>query len=244
MIIRRILKGAGIRSSYGTMGAAGVVLVEDTKKILVDVGHFGIRDPLLREMKRAGVQCSEIDFVVLTHLNWDHCFNVDLFPNAQILVGADEMEKGTLSGIPDGITPAFKNYLSTLDLLTVRDGHKITPNVITVYTPGHTPGHLAVSAKDSGGHTIMTGDAIPNLRSYRRGMPDFAFYNEAMAMESVSKIKAMKPDLIIPGHDAPFTEHGYTEQDSVDIIFREEQEVNTVLTFGKTAADRPVVFNA
>ena len=244
MNIKRILKGAGIRSSYGTMGAAGVVLIEDTRRILVDVGHFGIRDPLLREMNRAGVQRKDIDAVVLTHLNWDHCFNVDLFPNAQIIVGVDEMEKGTLSGVPDGITPAFKNYLSSLTVLTVSDGYKITPNVSIVYTPGHTPGHVAVSAKDGHSHTIMTGDAIPNLRAYRRGMPDLAFYNETMARESVSKIKSLKPDLIIPGHDAPFTDQGYTELDSVDIILREEQEVNTVLTFGKTASDRPVVFNA
>ncbi len=244
MNIKRILKGAGIRSSYGTMGAAGVVLIEDTRRILVDVGHFGIRDPLLREMNRAGVQCKDIDTVVLTHLNWDHCFNVDLFPNAQIIVGVDEMEKGTLSGVPDGITPAFKSYLSSLNVLTVSDGYKITPNVSIVYTPGHTPGHVAVSAKDGHSHTIMTGDAIPNLRAYRRGMPDLAFYNEAMARESVSKIKSLKPDLIIPGHDAPFTDQGYAELDSVDIILREEQEVNTVLTFGKTASDSPVVFNA
>lgn len=244
MNIRRILKGAGIRSSYGTMGAAGVVLVEDEKKILVDVGHFGIRDPLLRELGRAGISCGEIDAVVLTHLNWDHCFNVDLFPNAQIIVGVDEMEKGTLSGVPDGITSPFKNYLSTLNLQTVRDGFKITPNVSIVYTPGHTPGHIAVSAKDNKSHTIMTGDAIPNLRAYRRGMPDFAFYNESMARESVNKIKALKPDLIIPGHDAPFTEQGYTELDNVDLIFREEQEVNTVISFGRVPSDRPVIFNA
>ncbi len=244
MNIRRILKGAGIRSSYGTMGAAGVVLVEDSKKILVDVGHFGIRDPLLRELGRAGVSSNEIDTVVLTHLNWDHCFNVDLFPNAQIIVGMDEMEKGTLSGIPDGITPSFKSYLSTLDIKTVRDGFMITPNVSIVYTPGHTPGHIAVSARDYKSHVMMTGDAIPNLRAYRRGMPDFAFYNESIARESVNKIKSLKPDLIIPGHDAPFTEQGYTELDSVDIIFREEQEVNTVLSFGKVTSDKPVIFNA
>ena len=244
MNLKRILKGAGIRSSYGTMGAAGVVLVEDSKKILVDVGHFGIRDPLLRELNRAGVSCKEIDTVVQTHLNWDHCFNVDLFPDAQIIVGADEMEMGTLSGVADGISSSFKSYLSSLNVQTVRDGYKITPNVSIVYTPGHTPGHIAVSAKDTKIHTIMTGDAIPNLRAYRRGMPDFAFYNESMARDSVSKIKALKPDLIIPGHDAPFTEQGYTELDNIDIIFREEQELNTVLSFGRVASDKPVAFNA
>ena len=107
-MIRRILKGAGIRSSYGTMGASGVVLVEDGKNVLVDVGHFGNRDALIGEMKKAEISFSDIDTVVLTHLNWDHCLNVDLFPNAEILVGKDEFDRGTLFGIHDGITPFFK----------------------------------------------------------------------------------------------------------------------------------------
>jgi len=92
--------------------------------------------------------------------------------------------------------------------------------------------------------TVMSGDAIPNLRSYRRGMPDLAFFNEELARKSVEKIKSLNPDLIIPGHDAPFTKNGYTQNDNIDLIFREEQEINTVITFGKTVADRPVVFNA
>ena len=49
MKIVRILKGAGIISSYGSMGAAAVTLIEDELKILVDTGHFGNRDVLLKD---------------------------------------------------------------------------------------------------------------------------------------------------------------------------------------------------
>ncbi|MCL5783366.1 MAG: MBL fold metallo-hydrolase [Candidatus Thermoplasmatota archaeon] len=244
MKISRILKGAGIRSSYGTMGAAGVVLVDDTKKILVDVGHFGNRDALLREMGKSQISPDQIDVVVLTHINWDHCLNVDLFQNAQIILGENELDRGTLSGIPDGLSPAFKEYLSTLKVKTVKDGYSITPNVSVIDTPGHTPGHIALSAVNNGFLTILTGDAVPNLRAYRRGVPDLAFHSEALARQSVSKIKGMKPGMIIPGHDAPFTDDGYTEIDNVDIILREEQEVNTVISVGKVTSDRPVVFHA
>ena len=243
-MIRRILKGAGIRSSYGTMGASGVVLVEDGKKVLVDVGHFGNRDALIGEMKKAGILFSDIDIVVLTHLNWDHCLNVDLFPNAEIIVGEGEFDRGTLSGIHDGITPFFKEFLSTLNLKKVSDNYKITSNITIISTPGHTPGHIALSVKEDGKLIIMSGDAIPNLRAYRRGIPDIVFYDEAKARESIKKIKELKPDLIIPGHDAPFTDKGYSELDTVDIILREEQEVNTVLSYGKAPSDKPVIYNA
>ena len=244
MKIRRILKGAGIRSSYGTMGAAGVVLVEDTKNILVDVGHFGIRDALLREMKKNSVATTDIDIVVLTHLNWDHCLNIDLFPDAQIIIGKEEFYRGTLSGVSDGLSDTFRNYIKTMKVNPVENDYKITPNVSVVSTPGHTPGHIAVKVLENGFLTVMSGDAIPNLRAYRRGMPDLAFFSEDLARKSVEKIKNLEPDLIIPGHDAPFTKNGYTENDNIDMIFREEQEINTVITFGKTEADRPVIFNA
>jgi len=242
--ITRILKGAGIRSSYGTMGASGVVLIEDTRKILVDVGHFGIRDALLREMDKCSIDVTDIDIVVLTHLNWDHCLNIDLFPDARIIIGKDELSKGTLSGVPDGLSEPFKNYLKTMKVNPVNDDYKITPNVTVISTPGHTPGHISVKVLNGSSMTVMSGDAIPNLRSYRRGMPDLAFFNEELARKSVEKIKSLNPDLIIPGHDAPFTKNGYTQNDNIDLIFREEQEINTVITFGKTVADRPVVFNA
>ncbi|MEM0195646.1 MAG: MBL fold metallo-hydrolase [Thermoplasmatales archaeon] len=244
MKIERILRGAGIRSSYGTLGAASVILIEDTKKILIDVGHFGNRDALLREMKKSQISPKEIDIVILTHLNWDHCLNVDLFSDAQIILGREELLKGTLSGVPDGLTPAFKEYLKSLNLKPVDDGYRITPNVSVIATPGHTPGHIAVSALDKGFLTVISGDAIPNLRAYRRGMPDFAFYSESLAKQSVEKIKALKPNLIIPGHDPPFTADGYVEEDNVDIIFREEKEINTVISFARVKADKPVIFNA
>ena len=137
MKITRILKGAGIRSSYGTMGASGVVLIEDTKKILVDVGHFGNRDALLRGMKKLQVSPDEIDVVVLTHLNWDHCLNIDLFSHAQIVLGENELDKGTLSGIPDGLSTAFKKYISSLNVEMVKDAYRITPRVWVIDTPGH-----------------------------------------------------------------------------------------------------------
>ena len=78
MKIIRILKGAGIRSSYGTMGAASVTLVRDDKNVLVDTGHFGNRDNLLARLRENMIKPSEIDVVVLTHLNWDHYLNVDI----------------------------------------------------------------------------------------------------------------------------------------------------------------------
>ncbi len=243
MKITRILKGAGIRSSYGTMGAASVTLVEDDTRVLVDAGHFGIRDALLSKFKEIGLSVRDVDSVVLTHLNWDHCLNVDLFENASILLGSLEFQSGTLTGVKDGITDSFKRYLSSLRYTLVEDGYQVSKNTSILATPGHSPGHISLKVMDGPRVIVVSGDAIPNIRSYRRGTPDFIYHNLEQARKSIAKIKEIAPSLIFPGHDPPFNDNGYVEEDTVDIILRNETEDNTVVAMHKSAAEKPVVFN-
>ena len=241
MKITRILKGAGIRSSYGTMGSASVTLVEDRKRILVDTGHFGNRDVLLSRLKSLDIQTSEIAIIVLTHLNWDHCLNVDLFEDAEIVLGKAEFDSGTLSGLSDGISENFKEYLSERKLKLVEDGYVVAENITVISTPGHTPGHIALKVQDNRNLIVFSGDCIPNLRAYRRGVPDIIFYDLDQAKESIARIKELNPDVVYPGHDPPFSDKGYIEFDPVDVYLRNEDETNTVMTLNRTSADEPVI---
>ena len=74
-------------------------------KILVDTGvsdpewaaryHHPIErkpheDPI-NAIESLGLRASDIDIIINTHLHWDHCFNNHLFPNARILVQAEEL---------------------------------------------------------------------------------------------------------------------------------------------------------
>jgi hypothetical protein len=83
MKIERIMPGMGIRSNLGTMGAAGLTLIRDDVNILVDVGHFGMRDRVLDAFEKRRLKPEDIDVVVLTHIHWDHCLSVDLFNGAK-----------------------------------------------------------------------------------------------------------------------------------------------------------------
>jgi glyoxylase-like metal-dependent hydrolase (beta-lactamase superfamily II) len=243
MKIIRILKGAGIRSNYGTMGAASVTLVRDDRNVLIDTGHFGNRDNLLAGLKENRVKISEIDAVVLTHLNWDHCLNVDLFKDSEIIIGKDEYQRGTLSGLNDDLTEKFKDYLERLNLNLVEDGYKVSENTNILSTPGHTAGHVSLIVNYESKLTVIAGDAVPNIRAYKRGIPDLIFYDLKLAKQSIARIKALEPNEIIPGHDPPFNLNGYLEKDPIDILLRNEDETNSVLTIQKTSAEKPVIFN-
>ena len=103
MRVIRVLPGMGIRSNVGTMGAAAVTLIEqDNTKILVDVGHFGNRYQLLDSLNKLGLTPNDINYIVLTHINWDHCLNIDLFQKSIIILHENEYRYGTLSGSYDG----------------------------------------------------------------------------------------------------------------------------------------------
>jgi N-acyl homoserine lactone hydrolase len=240
--VERVMPGMGIRSNVGTMGAAGVTLIHDDVNVLVDTGHFGTRDWLKAELKKRKVSASDIDVVVLTHLHWDHCLNVEMFPAAKIVVGEDELKKGYLMEEGAPINEAFKSALRRMRLVTVGDGDRISQHTTSLLTPGHSPGHIAVVLKEDGGRlSVMSGDAVPNYRAYLRDFPDFSFYNKTLARQSVKKVKKLDADVIIPGHDSPFNRGGYVGRDDFTLILRRENEENSLVTFRHVPADKPVI---
>jgi glyoxylase-like metal-dependent hydrolase (beta-lactamase superfamily II) len=237
MKIQRIMPGRGIRSSLGTMGAAAVTMIEDDSRILVDVGHFGTRDALLAKLKELNLSPKDFDVVILTHLHWDHCLNLDLFENAKVLLGKDELKMGTLSGRPDKYTEAIRTLLKDLKAEGVTEPYSVSPHTRILGSPGHSPGHISLVVQDEAGTVILTGDSIPGLRAYRRGVPDLVFYDLELAKKSVLRVKEMKPRMIIPGHDRPFNDSGYLMRDSVEFIFRKESEENMVFVLKDVESD-------
>ena len=49
-------------------------------------------------LRDAGVDPRDVEFVVLTHLHWDHAGNCDLFPDARVLVQRDELRYAIAPG--------------------------------------------------------------------------------------------------------------------------------------------------
>ncbi len=218
--IVRIVKGTILRTNYGTLGASTSTLIYDNgKNILVDVGHYGTRLRLEESLKNVGLSPSDIDYVILTHINWDHCANIDLFEKSEVFLHKRELENGNLFGKEDLATKVFKQSL--LDKMKLNpigtDMFKVTENVYTLNTFGHTIGHVSVLVKTEKGNVIVSGDAIPYYRTIKKGYPDIIFYDKEEAKKSVTKVKELKPAIIIPGHSPPFNENGYVEKDEIEI---------------------------
>src|SRR5438094_721439 len=88
-----LVPGLGMRLNGAPIGFCSVVLVTaaDGSRILVDTGVHQTREMLLDGLRRRSLEPSDIDIVVLTHLHFDHCENVALFPHARVVVHQSEI---------------------------------------------------------------------------------------------------------------------------------------------------------
>lgn len=227
--------GFSLSSDQGSFGFSTVTLVTvDDRRILVDTGPSSRRAILCKTLADRGIDLEDIDTVILTHLHWDHCQNIDLFPNARILVHPKEIDylKHPFRG-DHNVASYFEDVLSKLRVEPISEGTKIAKDVSVIDTPGHTKGHISVLISVEGNNLLIAGDALPDGGTIRRRLPYNVFWDVDDATESVEKIVA-SAEIFYPGHDKPFALSG--EQiiylpDNFDIeisSFLEAHPVNSI----------------
>ena len=239
-----VMQGSSLRTDQGSLGICTIALIRNHGNMILDTGHFGTRRYVLSSLQRLGVKPSDIDQVILSHAHWDHALNLELFPKATVIINSKELDFLNRVKGDDWATPSVISLL--LDRMKVRSiegDEDLTDDVRVLETPGHSPGHQSVSVKTDRGTILFTQDAMPTLRSYHRGLPDFITTTEQEARRSIKKLKELNPSTYYPGHDRPF--HiidgipTYMEHSSLGIIVRRENEENFRIILGTEEAEKP-----
>ena len=202
------------------------------RKVLVDTGlseteqsvkyhHSGRQDPgqaIHDQLSSIGVGTDEIDTIIFTHLHWDHCYNVDKFPDARLVVSEIEY-RFALNPTPPywmtyehpncGQEPPWKDRYFDL----VQGEEEIVEGVRVFPTPGHSPGHQAVSVRTSAGIYIIAGDLFfvkENLQpDPERGWPMLPigrFANFIELWESM-EMAVSRGDHFLMTHDPEVEDH-------------------------------------
>jgi len=130
----------------------------------------------LEDFKSAGFDPASIDFVLCTHLHFDHCgWNTKLengrwvptFPKARYLFGRKEWaywqqvlkEKSQdVRHILDSVQPIIDAGLAEF----VDTNHKLMDEIWLEPSHGHTPGHVSVHVSSRGQEAVVTGDVFHN----------------------------------------------------------------------------------
>ena len=145
-----------------TLSLTTWLIRSEGRTILVDTGLGGrpsdfpvIDTPALPSvLEEAGASPEEVDVVVFTHLHFDHTGwnTVDrggkpapLFPNARHLIQQAEWDYWTTGSPENGSDQAtVLDPLVEAGLVDFVEGeHPVTREVVTLPTPGHTPGHVS-----------------------------------------------------------------------------------------------------
>jgi len=102
----------------------------------------GGEQPYIDFLDRFGYMPEDVDYVILTHLHYDHTGNNAMFPKAEILVQRAEWE-----AIQDPLPTMERVYyqetldeLEELNLTLLDGGFRLREGVEFMHTPGHTQG--------------------------------------------------------------------------------------------------------
>jgi N-acyl homoserine lactone hydrolase len=158
-------------------------------------------------LQQLGVGVDQIDYVVLSHLHFDHCGNADLFKDSSAKLVCSDKEKEWAFGF-DGLFNGahLKTDYEGLNWETVSGDTEFLPGVKLLQTPGHTPGTMSmqVDLPDTG-TMIFTSDAVYMGESYGPPTTPAAIVNDmGQFYASVEKIRGVAEETdatVVFGHD-------------------------------------------
>ncbi len=186
--------------------------------ILIDTGIGQQWNRLESELLQAGCLPAKLKLVIVTHGDGDHagnCAELQRKYAARIAMHAGDLPMVTTGAALKRRAHTFLGklilYLGALvagkftcfqpDLL-LEDGQDLSGYGLdgrVLYTPGHTPGSIAVLTADG---QLFAGDTVENRT---RPAPAALVENETELQASLAKLKRTTPRMVYPGHGEPFS---------------------------------------
>ncbi|MBR98104.1 MAG: hypothetical protein CL887_06400 [Dehalococcoidia bacterium] len=157
-----LIDGEGhIHPRFGT-----TIIRTPDKTVLVDTGLQGPEGTLIKELEECGILPFQVDIVLMTHLHPDHVgWNIsqgkptfdkamyyapkldwDYWTKPEVLQNADHVNDQVIPLMADG-------RLQLMD-----KDFQVTPEISTLYSPGHTPGHTSFLIKSNEESLVVLGD--------------------------------------------------------------------------------------
>jgi N-acyl homoserine lactone hydrolase len=173
------------------------------------LARFTEEDLLVHRLDAIGLEASDVDMVVLSHLHYDHAGGAALFPKSELIAQSDEYSYALY---PASFFASFyyrKNFELPGYTWRLLDGDtELAPGVTVLRTDGHTPGHqsLLVELPETG-PVILAGDSCYWQEHLDTERPPGVVWNPTLAMHSIKRLKTLARlvhGTVFPGHDPEF----------------------------------------
>jgi glyoxylase-like metal-dependent hydrolase (beta-lactamase superfamily II) len=197
------------------------VIRNETRTFVVDTGFDQpvgdkrgriVITPVGEALKRFGVDPDGVQDVIISHMHYDHCGNVDLFPRARYHMQDKEMVYCTgrcmchkqlrFSYEEDYVVSMVRKLYA--GRVTFHDGtSELAPGITLHHIGGHAMGLQSVRVKTRRGMVMLAADAVhlyPHLDEARI-FP--TTYNLGEVLEGYETLKRLATSRhhIVPGHD-------------------------------------------
>ena len=161
-------------------------------------------------LDRMHLSPDQIDLVICTHLHWDHCQNHGLFPSTEFLVQKRELEHAihplpmdrSIYGWGADQSAPFLRVASRYK--AIEGDYEVSPGITVVLIPGHTPGLQGVLVEAETARYFLASDCIPLFENWIgvEAIPSGIYVNMEDYHISLGKIRSLRADFVLPGHDA------------------------------------------
>jgi glyoxylase-like metal-dependent hydrolase (beta-lactamase superfamily II) len=183
-----------------------------------EMGLQGYVNPV-HVLKGIGIEASQVQKVVITHIHFDHANGIELFPKATFYVQEKEFNfwiKDPVAKKPPFLilsAPDRNANLANLEgterLVLIKGDQAILPGIELLLAPGHTLGLQAVAVNTAKGTAVVGSDCAHISRNYEEEIPSTFITDMVAWMKTYDKLKlkVSSINLLFPGHDLKMSTH-------------------------------------
>jgi N-acyl homoserine lactone hydrolase len=195
-------------------------------------------DEIGPQLKKLGINQSDIQKVILTHLHTDHAGGLHHFTGNEILVSHRDyiLAKGFIGKLngylpnrwPKEFNP-FPVMFNHESLGSFKQSYRLTKkgDIFIVPTPGHTPNHISVIVKENDLYYFLAGDTTYSQNNLIHNIPDGISLRASVTLNTMGKIRNFAkefPTVYLPSHD-PETAERLKHSELLDVNDNEEAEL-------------------